>query len=233
MAEKKHSGWLSGLVINLVSNVIALLVGGTVTYFSHEGSVWVNPMLCGGAAWLLTFCSILAFRASRHVPKKAEVIDGSNVHVKIRDWLDRYQLTVKNATTPDMYFFLIVTTEGNKKVSISRQKGELSDYIFVKGLISWDEKDRESLNALSEDEKTTLRLATFLELSRAVMGYKSEKDVLEEITIFKRIPITSKLNIEEIINVLWEIEAMLGSLLLLQSAAVLRNKIQVKNENRV
>jgi hypothetical protein len=233
MPESRTSLWTSGLVINLTSNVIGLAVGAAVTYFTHQGAGWVNPVLCGGAAWLLTFCLILAFRASRHIPKRAELIDEANIQTRLRDWLDKYNFTVKNTHTEECHFFFIVTTEGERKISISRQKGQLSDYLFVKGLISSSAEEMESIKSFTDDEKRSLRLSMFLEMSRAVMGYKTEKDVLEEITVFKRIPISSKLKLEEIINVVWEIEAMLTTLLLLQSAATFRSKMRTKNETEM
>jgi len=54
MADNKGSNWTSGLAINLLSNLIAFLVAAFATYLSRDGSVWVKPLLCGGALgyWL-------------------------------------------------------------------------------------------------------------------------------------------------------------------------------------
>jgi hypothetical protein len=225
---KKGSAWTSGLAVNLVSNLIAVIVGTVVTYFSHEGSAWVKPVLFGGGAWCITFVSILVFRLSRLIPRRTAPMDTENVHRRIRDWLDKFNLTVRSVDSEDSFFFFIVTTDGGKKISVSRQRGQFSDYIWVKGLITAGEEEKKDLEAMDEDERLYARLAIQLELSRAVMGYKAETDILRELTIFKRIPITPQLNEEEIFNVMWEIEAMLGSIFTVGAMAIHRSKIRLK-----
>jgi hypothetical protein len=228
MAESKSSTWSSGLAINFISNLIAGIVAFVVTYLSHDGSAWVKPLLCGAGAWLLTFCSILAYRISKNLPVKTKPIDAGNVQQRIREWVDKFNLTVKSVKDENSYFFFIVTTDGGKKVSIVRTKDQFSDYILVKGFFKAENDDRALLESLSEDEKTTARLAINLELSRAVMGYKSEKSVLDDITIFKRIPITPSLHEEHIFSLVWEIEAMLGSIFSVGAMAIHRHKVRTQ-----
>jgi len=117
----------------------------------------------------------------------------------------------------DSHFFYIVTTDGGKKVSILRTKDQFSDYVLVKGLISATPEDRKFLESFTDDEKVETRFAILLELSRAVMGYKSEKDVLEEITVFRRVPITPSLDESEVFRLMWEVEAMLATIITVQA----------------
>jgi hypothetical protein len=229
MAENKTSIWTSGLAINLVSNAIAFTVGGIVTYLSHDGSAWVKPLLCGAGAWLLTFCSILAFRISKNLPVKNRPMDATNVQQRIRDWVDKFNMTVKSVKDEESHFFFIVTTDGGKKVSISRRKDQFSDYILVKGLISASAEEKTVLDAFTDDEKIAARLAITLELSRAVMGYKSDHDVLESITVFKRIPITHSLHEENIFSLVWEVEAMLGSIFIVGAMAAHRHRVKAQS----
>jgi hypothetical protein len=70
------------------------------------------------------------------------------------------------------------------------------------------------------------RLAIRLELSRAVMAYTSQ-DILEGFTLFRRIPISPQLSIEEVSRTLWEVEAALASIFI-TGAILLAKK---KNEN--
>lgn len=226
MADKKSVGWGSGLTINLTSNLIAFLVGGVATYLSHDGSPWVKPLLSGGAAWLITFSSILVFRIFRNLPVKPRPMDVDNVQQRIRDWLDKYNITVKSVSDPTSYFLFILTTDGGKKITILRTKDQFSDYILVRGMVSTTPEEKAVLDTLSEDEKIAARLATTLELSRAVMGYKTDLGVLEEITIFKRIPITPSLHEEEIFRSVWEIEAMLGTMSIVGAMAIHRHKMR-------
>ena len=220
-----QSNWRSGLVINLVSNLISLIVGGIVTYLSHDGSMWVKPVLFGGAAWLITFCSILAFRVMKNLPARIEPLTTGNVHRKIRDWLDKFNLTVKSVNDEDSYFFFIVTTDGGKKVSVSRTRGQFNDYVFVKGLITLSDEEKKELESFNDDERIAMKLAIQLELSRAVMGYKTE-NILHELTIFKRIPISPALSEEEIFSLMWEVEAMLGSIFTVGAMAIHRHRMR-------
>lgn len=189
-------------------------------YFSHDGSVWVKPILYGGAAWLITFCALLAYRVSKTWPPKNKPIDLDNVQQRIRDWLDKYNMTVKSVSEDACHFYFIVTTDGGKKVSIIRAKGKFSDYVEVRGFIKCEQKDLAILATLSEREKKAAELAMLLELSRAVIGYTTERGVLEDVTIFKRVPITPALNEEEIFGLVWDIEAMLGTIFIVGAMAI-------------
>ena len=226
MAERKTSIWASGLAINLVSNVISVAVGAIVTYLSHDGSTWIKPVLAGGFAWLLTFCSLLAIRISRTFPVKVTPLNADNVQQRIRDWLDKFNMTVKNETDDQSHFLFTVTTDGGAKVCIRRFKGNFSDYITVTGLITVDEESRATFAGFTEDEKTAAHLAIKLELARAVMGYRTENGVLDDITIFKRVPITPSLNEEEVFKLVWEIEAMLNTLFIVAAMAIHRHKVK-------
>lgn len=225
----KKSDWLSGLAINLVSNLIALIVGGIVTYFSHEGSAWVKPLLFGGAAWLITFCSILAIRFMSRLPKKSDPVTQENIGRKIRDWLDEFNLTVKSVHDPDSDFFFIVTTDGGKKISISRSIKQFSDHLFLKALVNPSDEEKKLIEQLSSDEKIDYKLAMQLELSRAIIGYKTD-NFFEGLTIFKRIPITSTLTAEEILNGIWEVEAMLTSIFVMGASSIHRHNVN-RNTN--
>jgi hypothetical protein len=224
MAKSKLPLWTSGLGINLISNLIGFIVGGVVTYFSHAGSGWIKPLLCGGAAWLMTFGSILGWRVMKSLPPKVEPVTSENVGQKIRDWLDRFSLTVKSIHEPDSEFFYIVTTDGNKRVSISRSsKSPYDDYLLVKALWAAEGDDKKQIEELSEDELAGMRLAVYLELSRAVVGYKM--DGMESLTIFKRVPVSSTLTEADILNAIWEIEATLSSIFNVGAMILLRHRI--------
>ena len=209
MQSDKNSPWSQGLTTNLVSNGIAGIVGLTVTYLTHEGSGWIKPILFGGAAWLITFCSILAYRISRSLPPRVKPIDAKNVHLQIRDWLDRFNMTVQTISASESEFVFVVTTVGGKKISITRGGSSWGDYMVLRGLVTAGEQEKKAFALLTEDELKATRLAIQLELSRAVMGYKSEKDVLDEITVFKNIPITPTLTEEDLFGAIWKVEAML------------------------
>jgi hypothetical protein len=161
----------------------------------------------------------LAIRFMGRLPKKPDPVTPENAGRRIRDWLDEFNLTVKSIHDPDSDFFYIVTTDGGKKISISRSIKQFSDYVLFKSLISQTDDDKKKIAEWSDDEKIATRLALQLELSRAVMGYKTD-DWFNELTIFKRIPITPTLNAEETFKVMWEVEAITGSILSVGAVAM-------------
>jgi hypothetical protein len=228
MDKSTVSNWRSGLVINLASNLIGLIVGVIVTYLKHEGSGWVVPVLCGGAAWLITFCLILAWRNMRNLPPKMELTTSDNVERKIREWLDKFSLTVQAVRDEGCHFFFIVTTDGGKKISISRSSKHFNDYLLVKALWTASDEEKKLIDVLTGDEKIALRLAIQLELARSVIGYSSEN--IYEITMFKRVPISSSLGEAEILNAVWEIEAMLSSVFIVGGMALHRHNLRTAKE---
>jgi hypothetical protein len=232
MPKKSESNWSSGLVVNLVSNFIAAIVGGIVTYFSHEGSVWVKPLLFGGVAWLITFCSILAVRFMRRIPSKVDPVTVENVKRRIRDWFDDFNLGVKTVQDDDTYFGFLVTTDNGKKIAVIRSKKITPNHLIVRGLITLSEEERKIISGLTDDEKTAMRLAIQLELSRAVIGYTTQ-DILEELTIFKSIPITESLTAEEIINTIWTVEATLNSIFIVGAMNIHRHNINEKTKSGI
>jgi hypothetical protein len=232
MAKKPESWWLSGLAINLCSNFIAFLVGGAVTYFSHEGSGWVRPLLAGGLAWLITFCSILAFRFMRRIPSRATPVTLDNVELRLRDWFHEFNLTVKSVQDDDTYFGFIVTTDGGKKVQVLRSKKVTPNHVIFRGLITSSADEQKMIAGLSDDEKTSMRLAIQLELSRAIMGYTTQ-DILAELTVFKSIPITETLTPEEVLNMIWHVEAMLSSIFIVGAMSIHRHNMNQKFRGEV
>ena len=91
-----------------------------------------------------------------------------------------------------------------------------------------NEEEKKVIDAMSENEKATLRSAISLELSRAVMGYQSVD--IYTISIFKQIPINSSLTETNIINALWEVEAVIGSVMKVGALAALRIKSMKEKE---
>jgi hypothetical protein len=232
MSKNSSSVWSSGLVINLTSNFIAFIVGGIVSYFSHEGSTWVKPLLFGALAWLVTFVSILAIRFMRRIPPRGEPVTPENIGRKIRDWLDEFNLTVKSVNDPDAHFFYIVTTEGGKKITIFRGKKKFSDYIEFGSHLNETDEEKQQLADWSEDEKTATRLAMILELTRAVMAYRFDDD-FEKLHIFRRIPITSTLTAEEIFREIWAVEAMVGSIYAVAQMGIHRHKVNNQSNSAI
>jgi len=96
-------------------------------------------------AWLITFCSILAIRFMGRIPKKVEPITVDNIGVKLRDWLDEFNLTVKSIHELDTDFCFIVTTDGGKTISISRSTTKNIDYLSLRAVLTATEEEKSIL----------------------------------------------------------------------------------------
>jgi hypothetical protein len=228
MAKKAKYPWLSEVAVNLFSNLVALAAGGIVTYLSHEGSTWVKPVMYGAGAWLLTFCSIMAARVWRRIPRRSEFVTLENAGTKIHGWLDEFGLTVQRINDPESEFFFLITTDGGKKIAVLRTKDQFKDYVLIRALIGPTDEEKTTISQLSDDEKIGFRLAVQLELARAVVGYKTE-NLLDGLTVFKRIPITPTLTTEEVFDAMWDIEAVVSSVYLLGAMSFHRHNM---NKNR-
>jgi hypothetical protein len=77
-----RNNWLvQGLVSNWLSSLIALAVGGALTYLSKNGSPWTTPILIGLAGSALILVCTIAFR---HVLG----VNIANIEDRIRIWVD-------------------------------------------------------------------------------------------------------------------------------------------------
>jgi hypothetical protein len=203
------AGWRDGLTINLISNGIGVVVGAIVAYLKHEGSIWVSPLLFGMVAWFLTMGIWVVARVFRNVPRRQIRITEDNIQSMLRGWLDDLGLKVQSLNETGSYFKFIVTTDGGKVITISRDKDYWPEYLTYRALYKEGEENK-VFASFSPEEKAEARLAIQLELARAVIGYNAP-DVLEDFTLFKRIPISPSLGVEDVSKTLWEVEAALSS----------------------
>lgn len=216
MRTKKSPVWREGLVINLVSNAICFAVGVIVAYLRHEGSEWVSPLLYGVMAWLLTMGIWIIARIIAYIPARQRMTD-KNLPTIIRDWLDDIGMKVQAQKDENSDFKYIVTTAGKWVISIMRLK-ETPEYLTFTGYFK---DEGQTFAHFTEKERTETALAIKLELARSVMGYTTD-NVLEGFTIFRRIPVSPRLSIEEVSRTLWEVEAALASIFI--TGAIMLNK---------
>lgn len=210
--------WIKSIFQGVTANVVyALIPGGVVIYLSHLGSAWTVPLIQGGLTTLLVLAILLAAKAMRNLPPSRDRTTLHNIESKVRSWLDRSNLTVKNEPNSETYFRFIVTTDGGKKVILGRLKNEWSDYIQFRAEVSASDDECKTLESFSEEEKTKLMLILKLALARARVGYSGL--TLEGFVIFKRIPISHSLSEDAFIGVVWELEAVLNEIFVLVAMA--------------
>ena len=92
---------------------------------------------------------------------------------------------------------------------VKRSRTERQDYIFLQSQVTTETKAREILRGLSAEQKTRTNIAVRRELARARMGYSSLS--FEEITIFKRFPITRELTEAAFMEEIWAMEAIVNA----------------------
>jgi hypothetical protein len=139
MAKSKKGSWINGIVVNLVSSLIAFSVGGVITYLEKAGSVWVKPITFGILTWLLVFTLFYLFRLGLRLPARTSFITDDNLEESVREWMDRYNLTVQRFNDPGLHFSFVVTTLGGKRIAIKRRI-DFPEYITFSA-------DLEALNA--------------------------------------------------------------------------------------
>lgn len=219
MQNNSFGKWRDGLAVNLVSNAIGVGVGIFVAYLRHEGSQWVSPLLFGGLAWLLTMGLFLVVRLWRSIPARQVRVTDRNLCNILRGWLDDIGLKVKSQKDEQSDFKYIVTTDGNWVISIFRHK-ESPEYLTFTGFYK---DEAQNFSHFTDEEKNEARLAIRLELARAVIGYTSQ-DFLDGFTLFKRIPVSPQLSIEEVSRTIWEVEAALSSVFIVGAKFLTKKK---------
>jgi len=166
-------------------------------------------------------------RVSRLVPTRVTVISTDNIEQFIREWLDRYNLTVQRTAPPEDNFHFLITTIGGTKITVKSRKA-FGEYLTFTGLITFTDEQKREISTLSETDKQRAVAAIRLEVARAVIGM-TPLTVENGFTLFKEVPITRFLTEAEFINTLWRVEATINSVL----AVNLLTEIQLKNEGKL
>jgi hypothetical protein len=231
MAQKSSpnaiQAWTSGIVINLVSSVIALAIGALVAYFEHRGSAWVKPILFGMVGWLLTFSAFAMVRWTRSLPAKVELVSHENVERFVRLWLDNYGQTVQKTPNAEDHFRYLVTTTGGKKITI-KHRHDFPEYLTFTALMTFTEEQKKLAQGLSQDDQNRAIIDLRLEFIHALVGLDVNVSFLEGITAFIEIPITRTLSQSEFIKTLWRIEAVINAFLAVNGLTEIRLRAEGK-----
>lgn len=224
MDKRRFGTWSDGIYIGLFCNGVSCAAGVAVTYLKHDGSTWVSPLLLGSITWLISMSVFMLVRLFRYIPRRQYRVTEKTIQPLMRDWLDGMGLKVQSVTEAATYFKFIVSTDGGKVITISRDRDYASDSLTFRALYKESEQNK-SFEDFTVDEKAEARLEIQLELARAAMGYTAP-DVLADFTLFRRIPITSSLSLDEVSRTLLEVEAALQSVFLTGAKLLLRKKVR-------
>jgi hypothetical protein len=182
------------------------------TLYSRFGPVWARPIMNGLITGVVVFALFLCMRAILALPVARARISPENVGDFVLGWLHKFNLEVKGLQDDDCYFLYKVTTDGGKVVTIRRSRKTYSDHLTFRALITLSDAEKAEFESFTEHEKIALKLQIQLELSRAIMGYKTDGWLVEDVWLFKHVPISPTLNEETMINTIWEMEAMVTTL---------------------
>jgi hypothetical protein len=194
--------------------VAAVLFAGvaliaTILY-THYGPTWARPIMNGLIAAAITLTLFMCVRAILSLPPARTRITPDSIAPILLSWLHKFNLEVKMLGDAESYFIYKVTTDGGKVITVRRTRNQFSDYISIRALVNRPDDIKKHLDALSEQQKAILRVKLALELSRGIIGYKTDAWLSEDLWIFKHVPISPTLSEETVINAIWEVEAMIS-----------------------
>ena len=228
MAISKKRSWISGIVVNLISSLIAFSVGGVVTYLEKAGSVWVKPITFGMLTWLLVFTLFYLFRLGLRLPTRTSLITDDNLEEFVREWMDRYNLTVQRFSDPALHFSFIATTLGGKRITIKRRI-DFPEYVtFSADMAPLNAEERAAFDGIPEDDKIRALSEVRLELTRAVVGLSIPKTMPDGYSVFRQLPITGALTESQFIREVWGIEAVVNSITTTNSLTEIRLRSEGK-----
>jgi hypothetical protein len=195
-------------LFDFANNMVAAYVvtGASVIagiLYTHFGPAWARPIMNGLIAGAITLTLFLCVRAILALPLAKAIITPDNAGQFVLGWLHKFNLEVKTLIDDDCHFIYRVTTDSGKILTVRRTRKINSDYLTFRALINAHEVDKKLYNSFSEAEKAALRIKLGIELARAVMGYKTDAWMTEDIWIFKTVPISPTLNEATVINALW------------------------------
>lgn len=232
MAKSKNSWWISGVAINLLSSLIAFAVGGVVTYFEKAGSVWVKPLTFGLLTWLLVSTLFYLFRLGLRLPAKTNLITDDNLEKHLREWMDRYNLTVQRFNDPGLHFSFVVTTIGGRKIAIKRRI-DFPEYVtFSADMQALDAEARAIFDGLSADDRIRAMAEVRLEISHAVVGLSIPKTMPDGYSLFRQLPITHALTEAQFIREIWRLEAVVNSIMAVNGLTEIRLRAEGKISER-
>ena len=216
---------------DLVNNLFAaFLFAGvsmiTAILYTHFGPSWARPIVNGLIAGAITLTLFLCVRAILALPRARAVITPENAGQFVLGWLHKFNLEVKNLIDDDCHFIYRVTTDGGKILTVRRTRKIYNDYLTFRALINANEVDKKLFDSFTESEKAALRVKLGIELSRAVMGFKTDAWMTEDLWIFKYVPISPGLSEETVINTIWEMEAMVQIIYSTGALALLEHRVK-------
>lgn len=203
-------------IYSFANNLVAaasftVLIMIATQLYQHYGPAWTHQVVMTFIAGGVALSMFLSFRASLALPSAREKITPENVGQKILEWLHRYNFEVQRISGEGEFFTFKVVTEGRAVLGISRTNNNFRDQLTFQAHIPTNDVDRKDFSEFTEYERAQAVLQLKIELSRAIMGYRTDGFFDQELIIFKHLPISEFLNEDSVINAIWDMEAMINT----------------------
>jgi len=192
--------------------------------YTHYGQMWEIPIINGLITGAVVFSLFLSVRAVLSLPTATAKTTPENVGSKVLTWLHKFGLTVKSCPDEIAHdFYLIVTTDGGKKIGVYRHLTLFPDYIYVTGLLTLTDEEKRIIQELSDLEKFDALFNVQQEIWRGLFGFDSRNITTTGLTLNLRIPITENLSETAVLGAIWRMEAIIGNIMGINARAVLHH----------
>jgi hypothetical protein len=181
----------------------------------------VQGMRAHSVFLVLSFVSLIIFITGLYLLRKRSQITPENVEPRIREWLDAFSLGTRVLSEPAHHFAFEVRAHTGIPLVVLRTR-EHPRYITLISRIGLGSEHRDLLNKLSKSDRARFGHELVLEAAKSKIGYQADS-TFEDVTIQKRLPITSDLSEANLIDGISEIHF---------SALVIMNKIALILETR-
>jgi hypothetical protein len=218
-------------ILGLANNMVAAVVFAGVamiatTIYGRYGTAWTWPIVEGIVSFFVVLSIFMVIRVLLSLPLAKERISTENIEMRLLEWVYKFRLSVKNEPAPDVAHFRICVTTNEKHIYIARPKNDWNDYLeFWANMREADRDEQALIDGLTSDETAWILVSLKMELARMRMGYSGFISLGSGYRIIKRIPITESLREDEVINMIWEMEAALNELFYLVVKSVHLAKI--------
>jgi hypothetical protein len=201
-----YQRWAEAIVTGLVA--AALAAGGTYLYEKHP--TLLAPFTYGLVCVMAGIVSCAASFALKRIPKPQPKPNLENIEKYVRDWLDRYGLTVRNDPADGIAFRyrVVLPAPDSENLTIFRMKVEEAQYIQVYADLSVTEEQGKHL--LADFTRKQLGDALFdlkLELARVRIGYSGLTIPPLDFKVFRKVYIHAELRETEFYSAIHEVEA--------------------------
>ena len=162
--------------------LLAIVTAGVPLLAWLQSLPWYVIMLSPIGAFGLTLFSLNQYR----LWQKRRSTKIERIETVVRDWLHRYQFSVRDDPQPNAVFQLVARDEQGRPVVVSQLRSELFLTLGARLLVT--REDQQRLDPITRDENLTLLEDLKIEMARIGVEFIGIQHPLREIIIQEKIP---------------------------------------------